>query len=565
MNLLVILVIMLLVFQLERTQAERTETLSQVQREPAMMYKVLFVEDEIMTREGIRDNVNWNANGFEYCGEASDGEMALPLIRTTKPDVLITDIKMPFMDGLQLSKIVRGSMPWIKIIILSGHDEFEYAQQAIQLGVSEYLLKPVTVQDMHSVLQKIALQLDREKQEKEKLKELQGQLEENRAMLRERFLLKVVTGAISSADAIEQGRSLDLDLIARCFLVILLKFELRDRSEQFDYEECQGLQKLISEQIRTNPDTLIIPKDWQELIVLMKGNTPQYLDEEQELLLGSVERELSKTRYRLIAGVGAQKSRIGDIYESFIEAVVRVQNALVLGKEDHPRVGGKVEFQRIDRSAVDHYLRCGVKDDFDVFFATHIRPIGEIALRLYTIKNYIFMDIVMAAAKLVGELGGDIDTVIPELATVEAILANIETIDQLEGYTYKIFSNALSFRDAQTGGQHIKTIRRAKEYIDEHYQDPDLSLDKIASQVTLSPSYFSMIFSQETCQTFKEYLTEVRIKKAKELLRTSLLNSADVSYAVGYNDPHYFSYVFKKTTGLSPTEYRSQGQVSPSR
>ncbi len=306
-----------------------------------MTYKVLFVEDEIMTREGIRDNVNWNANGFEYCGEASDGEMALPLIRTTRPDVLITDIKMPFMDGLQLCKIVRGSMPWIKIIILSGHDEFEYAQQAIQLGVSEYLLKPVTVQDMHSVLQKIALQLDQEKLEQEKLKELQGQLEENRAMLREKFLLKVVTGAISSAEAIEQGRTLGMDLIARCFLVILLKFELRDRSEQFDYEECQGLQRLISGQAGTNPDIFIIPKDWQEMIVLMKGNTPQYLDEEQEMLVSLVEKEVNKTRYRLITGVGAQKSRIGDIYESFIEAVVRVQNALALGKEDLARVGGK--------------------------------------------------------------------------------------------------------------------------------------------------------------------------------------------------------------------------------
>ena len=114
-----------------------------------MTYKVFFVEDEIVTREGIRDNVDWKANGFEYCGDASDGEMALPLLQTSRPDVLITDIKMPFMDGLQLCKIVRERMPWIKIIILSGHDEFDYAQKAIELGVTEYLLKPVTVKNIH--------------------------------------------------------------------------------------------------------------------------------------------------------------------------------------------------------------------------------------------------------------------------------------------------------------------------------------------------------------------------------------------------------------------------------
>jgi len=95
-----------------------------------MAYKVFFVEDEIITREGIRDNVDGQASGFEFCGEATDGEMALPLLRTAQPDVLITDIKMPFMDGLQLSKIVRERMPWVKIIILSGHDEFEYVQKS---------------------------------------------------------------------------------------------------------------------------------------------------------------------------------------------------------------------------------------------------------------------------------------------------------------------------------------------------------------------------------------------------------------------------------------------------
>ena len=121
-----------------------------------MTYKVFFVEDEIVTREGIRDNVDWQACGFEFCGEAADGEMALPLLRTARPDVLITDIKMPFMDGLQLSKLVRERMPWVKIIILSGHDEFEYAQEAIKLGVTDYLLKPIRFENMKTALLKLA-------------------------------------------------------------------------------------------------------------------------------------------------------------------------------------------------------------------------------------------------------------------------------------------------------------------------------------------------------------------------------------------------------------------------
>src|SRR5258706_5699447 len=162
-----------------------------------MSYKVFFVEDEVITREGIRNNVDWPASGFEYCGDAADGEIALPMLRTAQPDVLITDIKMPFMDGLQLSKIVRERMPWVKIIILSGHDEFEYAQEAINLGVTDYLLKPVTVLQLQNVLQKLTMQLDQERREQAKLKKLQEQVEENQAMLCERLLFKLVVVAIS--------------------------------------------------------------------------------------------------------------------------------------------------------------------------------------------------------------------------------------------------------------------------------------------------------------------------------------------------------------------------------
>jgi len=143
------------------------------------MYKVFLVEDEIVAREGIRDNVDWNLAGFEFCGEAPDGEMALPLIDSTQPDVLITDIKMPFMDGLQLCKIVRERMPSIKIIILTGHDEFNYAQDAVKLGVTEYLLKPVGVQDLYNVLERVASQLDQERQEQESLRRLKNQVEDD--------------------------------------------------------------------------------------------------------------------------------------------------------------------------------------------------------------------------------------------------------------------------------------------------------------------------------------------------------------------------------------------------
>ncbi|HTX93192.1 MAG TPA: response regulator [Anaerolineales bacterium] len=526
-----------------------------------MPYKVLFVEDEIVTREGIRDNVDWKANGFEYCGEATDGEMALSLLQAVKPDILITDIKMPFMDGLQLCKIVRERLPWIKIIILSGHDEFEYAQEAIKLGVTEYLLKPITVQNMHRALLKIATQLDKERKEQENLKKLQEQLEENQAMLREGFLLKLVSGAVASTEAIEKGESLGLDLIARYYLVVILKIEIGDRSEQFDYDEYQQIQNIVSSLVGKNPDIFFIKKDWEEIVLLMKGNTSQYLEEERELLLGAIAKEVEKTRYWLTVGAGTQKNRITDIYQSFIEAFANIQNAADQVK-DAPNHGlEKAELLKLNKSAVETYLSSGALDGFEDFFSAYLQPLGETALKSHLIKNYIFMDLVLGTAKLVNELGGDMDAVLPELNSIESILKNIKTIDQLKEQAYRILANAFSFRDGQNNGQHPRLIRQAKEYIDQHYMDPELSLNEVASLVNLSSSHFSMVFSQETRQTFKEYLTTTRINKAKGMLRTTSLGSNDIAYQVGFNDPHYFSYVFKKNTGMSPTEFRSKKQA----
>ena len=290
-----------------------------------MSYKVFFVEDEIITREGIRDNVDWQASGFEFCGEAADGEMALPLLRTIQPDVLITDIKMPFMDGLQLSKIVRERMPWVKIVILSGHDEFEYAQEAINLGVTDYLLKPVTVQKLQNVLQKLNVQLEQEKREKDNLKRLQEQVEENQSTLRERLLFKLVVGAISPTEAIERGQILGIDLIARCYLIVILKIALGDRTEQYDYDEHQQIQSTVIDLAEKNPDVFVLKRDWGDLILMMKGNTPEYLEEERDLLLEEIKQSVAETRYKASIGVGASKNQIADIYQSFVEALVNME------------------------------------------------------------------------------------------------------------------------------------------------------------------------------------------------------------------------------------------------
>ena len=523
-----------------------------------MSYKVFFVEDEIITREGIRDNVDWCASGFEFCGEAADGEIALPLLRMAQPDVLITDIKMPFMDGLQLSKIVRERMPGVKIIILSGHDEFEYAQQAIKLGVTDYLLKPVTVQSLQTALQKLIVQLDQERKEQADLKRLQEQVDENLATLRERFLFNLIVGTISPTEVIEKGQALGLDLSARHYLVVILKIELGDRSELYDHDEYQRVQNIVIGLIEKNPDVFMLKRDWGDLILMMKGSTSEYLEEERDSLLDEIGRMIAKTRYKLVVGMGATKQQTADICQSFVEALAHIQNPAGENKPGANQILERVELLKVDKLAVENYLRSGVKNEFDEFVHAYLQPLGETALNSNLIRNYIFVDVVLAIAKLVNDLGGDVDKVIPELSSIEMIMSNIKSIEQLREQVYKILCSALAYRDSQPNGQYKSLIRRAKEYLEHHYTDSELSLNEMAAQANISASHFSVVFSQETGQTFKEFLTEIRINKAKELLRMTALRSAEIAYQVGYNDPHYFSSVFKKNTGFSPIEFRSQ-------
>jgi two-component system response regulator YesN len=411
-------------------------------------------------------------------------------------------------------------------------------------------------------LQRIASQIDREHREHEHLEKLRSQVEENRTALRERLLLSLVMGAVSSAEAIEKGHSLGLDLLAGCYLVVVVQIDLRPAVASFDYQEYQRVQQALAAPLDQQPDMLLIKKDVEELVLIMKGSSPEYLQERKDLLVQVIQRQAAAIGCGVAIGCGAAKHRLTDIYQSFVEALIEAQG---MGSRDTAPLSsnvGKAELLKINKPAVESYLRTGVKEDFPDFFDTFIRPLCEPALKSYLVKNYLVMDIALAAAKFVADLGGDVDRVVPALDNMEATLSEITTVEHFRDRLQDILVSALTYRDSQANHQHGLMLQQVHDYIDQHYMDANLSLNEVASQVNLSPSHFSTVFSQETGQTFKEYLTEVRIRRAKELLRSTTLKSFEISYQIGYSDPHYFSYVFRKHTGVSPKEYRQQGQAA---
>lgn len=531
-----------------------------------MPYKVFLVEDEIVTREGIRDNVNWEAAGFQFCGEAADGELALPLLEAARPDVLLTDIRMPFMDGLQLSKIARERLPGMKIVILSGHDEFEYAQAAIKLGVTEYLLKPVSVGDLHDVLRRVLAELQREEQEQASRRALQEELAAGREALRQSLYLKLVTGAISAAEAIEQAQALEVELIARWYLVALV--QVRRDGSPAARSQCRRMQEIVTAVAGHNPDVFLLHKHEGEVVLIFKGHVPEYLHEESEYIIGQIRQLVQEAGCQSAIGVGAPKPHLRDLYHSFVEALTDTQgqcSGLGPGSEAGSVAGseagagtGRAELLQVDKSAVDNYLRYGVKENWDEFFAALVRPLDGAAQRSPLIKNYLMMHIIVAAGQFVHDLGGDSNQIVPDLGAIEELLALIPTVAEIREPARKILLGALALRDSHLNQPYAAMMRQVKQYIGAHYGDPNLSLQEVAGQINLSPNHFSMIFGQEAGATFKSYLTEIRIAKARELLRATPLRPSEIAVQVGYNDPHYFSHVFRKQTGLTPTEFRAQ-------
>jgi two-component system response regulator YesN len=510
-----------------------------------MPYQVFFVEDEIVTREGIRNNVDWHGHGFDLCGEAPDGEIALPLLQAAPPDVLITDIKMPFMDGLQLCRIVRERMPTTKIVILSGHDEFEYAQTAIKLGVTEYLLKPVTVQNLHQVLRRLAAQLDHEQHEQEALRRLRDQVAESRAALSERLWFKLLVGAISLPEAIQQSELLGLDLIARCYLVVVIRF--------VDYDDCQRAHDLVFDIVGRDPDVSLLRKDLEELVLIIKGNTSEYLLEARDVRLDQIRRRANEAKCQLVVGLGAPRERITEIGQSFLEALSNLDDRHLA----HNKVNA--DLLKVDKSALEDYLKCGVQAELDEFFDSFILPLGP-ACQSSIVRNYIYLDILFTTARLVSSWGAEPEELLPEINQLDSLLPSIRTVDDIRLQAQPILNRAMTFRDEQTHSLHIGVVQQAREYIDHHYTDSNISLQVVASLVGHSPSHFCTVFGEATGRTFKGYLTELRIKRAKELLRTTTLRAAEVSEQVGYNDPHYFSVVFRKSTGSTPREFRARSQ-----
>ena len=531
------------------------------------MLKVFLAEDEFIIREGIKNNIDWQAHGYEFCGEASDGELAFPLIQKTRPDILITDIKMPFVDGLALSRLVKKELPETEIIILSGYEEFDYAKEAIQIGVARYLLKPINGETLLQEIDSVAEIILGKQKEKEIREKYQKEMEENSLRDQMDLFQHLVTGDCSMEELLSVADKLDLKIMAPWYSIVLLKIQ----SMKHDYEEYSGSIVVVDERIAklAEPEhVLIFDRALEGRAFLFKADSEEELLAYQKEYLGDVKEVLSGyANLRYFGGIGTPVNRLREIPASFEDAShafahrYLVAESCILdssllmqeGAAEHEdfRISA-VNPEQIDRAKMQEFLRTGDLDEVVYFVDEFFGKLDGGAMKSRIFRQYITMDAYFSIVDFLKGLGLQKD----EIEAPDQDSSILQDEKSAMDYIVRIMEKALVLREKKASSRYEDVVSEVIHYIEDNYAQEELSLNLLASHVNFSPNHLSMIFSQQTGQTLIRYLTDYRMNRAKELLRCSSKKSSVISMEVGYKDPHYFSYLFKKTQGMTPTQYR---------
>lgn len=531
------------------------------------MLKVFLAEDEFIIREGIKNNIDWQAHGYEFCGEASDGELAFPLIQKTRPDILITDIKMPFVDGLALSRLVKKELPETEIIILSGYEEFDYAKEAIQIGVARYLLKPINGETLLQEIDSVAEIILGKQKEKEIREKYQKEMEENSLRDQMDLFQHLVTGDCSMEELLSVADKLDLKIMAPWYSIVLLKIQ----SMKHDYEEYSGSIVVVDERIAKLAEpghVLVFDRALEGRAFLFKADSEEELLAYQKEYLGDVKEVLSGyANLRYFGGIGTPVNRLREIPASFEDAShafahrYLVAESCILdssllmqegaAEQEDFRISA-VNPEQIDRAKMQEFLRTGDLDEVIYFVDEFFGKLDGGAMKSRIFRQYITMDAYFSIADFLKGLGLQKD----EIEAPDQDSSILQDEKSAMDYIVRIMNKALVLREKRASSRYEDVVSEVIHYIEDNYAQEELSLNFLASHVNFSPNHLSMIFSQQTGQTLIRYLTDYRMNRAKELLRCSSKKSSVISMEVGYKDPHYFSYLFKKTQGMTPTQYR---------
>ena len=542
------------------------------------MLKIFLAEDEVVVRETIKRMIPWEELGFELVGEAADGEMALPLLLRQQPDLLITDIKMPFMDGLTLARLAKKEIPGLKVVILSGYDDFNYAKQAIGIGVEDYLLKPITKNALIERLSEIRSRYEHEKTQKEYYEKFQREMQAYEKNSSRDFFEALVGGSMDMMEVYKRAEKLGLDIVAETYNVLIFTMncdeDFSGQRDEYSSWEAESLE-LLENFFAGHSSAMLFRSNIFSYGVLLKGQR-ETIEENTRACVDEIRKILSRQdgRREWFLAVGQSVERLSQIQKSyhtasraFSQRYLYDENILYYDEMEtmeHP--GGQAEtednayLQKVDVNALNpailqKFLSNGLQEETENFVKDYFYAIGQEPMESLVFRNYVILNVRFSVISFIKGLGCDTNEM--ESADTEEVLAESgKNMESAIAYAKKMISQAIGIRDQNSGNKNRSILKTAVDFIDSHYMDEEISLNTVANVANVSSNHFSALFSQNMGQTFIEYLTSLRMNKAKELLRCTGMRSSEIAGEIGYKDAHYFSYLFKKTQGMTPSDYR---------
>lgn len=527
-------------------------------------YTLLLVDDEEDVIQVIMHKVPWETLGFSVIGHANNGVKALEIIEECQPDVVMTDIRMPYMDGLELCSCIRQKYPATHILLFTGFDEFEYAKEAVHLEIKEYILKPSNASELETVFAGLKVKMDQEISEKKSVAVLQEYYMNSLPQVQANFYSTLIEGRIHEEELQKYLDNYQISFKGPLFCCLVIYVSKTTIPNDMDE---RLLMPSVDKQAREQ-----LEQRWGAKSFTYLDNTVMIVQLKDENELPELTDECDrfcKYIYRIIGavvtiGVGQSCRSIVDLPQSYHSAKEAVSYRVLYGGKRAINIREVIP-QKRELSTTDSdselsellkMISLGSEQEI-------LQAIGAYLDKIY-VQSKSLQEHQIAVMELISGLyrfAVNNDLVFGEGASASMgeylKLINMEK-DVLQQWLRRhclwLHESIRQARDSSTQS----LIRKAKEYVHSHYQDEGLSLDDICETLGISNSYFSSVFKKDTGNSFIGYLTEYRMEKAARMLVETTEKSYMIAKSVGYTDANYFSYVFKRQYGVSPSKYRSE-------
>lgn len=533
------------------------------------MYKILLVDDEILVRDAIRENIDWGKLDCELIGDCENGKQAVEFVKTHEVDIVLTDILMPYMDGMELSHFLHDNYPDILIVIFSGFGEFEYAKKAIQYNVSEYMLKPVTAMELTKVIENMKEKLDSRKKEQRKMESLtqvSQDYHKNVNVIRSKALDCLVKCTREVQVSLDELERMGITFQAASYRVAVFDIDTYSEMYQMDMDKQQESALMAFVLFNVGDEIVVREKAgvvYQEgnnrVCIIFAGNRTKEFSESIHRICHEIQKKVKEViGLETSIGIGSWVRSPYELIYSYRLAAKAIDYRYLLGGNllfdmEEKKTDNSI-FLINDLETLTEAIKSGDRRLME-------ETLGQIETEIKSAlveKSYAciyLQQVIRAIGNTCQSLSEEPEKIIAQRETLLKAVTEQRMFSQaaalVEKYAQEVFDELQELNSSS--GQRQGML--AMDYIQKNYMNPGLSLNSICSYLNISTSYFSTIFKEMTGETFIEVLTKVRMEKAKELLENTTMKNYEIAEKVGFSDPHYFGISFKKITGKTPTEY----------